>query len=233
MLAEKEEQTALEPGGLRQWIMEHDDKWTFIAPYIGLAVVLSIVLSLFWLVVVVGVHFALELIRQWVIKPGWKGVILRSLWELKLDFGLILFGLALALYMDFVLGVAGLGAAGRAGAMAGARVGARVAVLQRVLRGILLSLDDLAQVVRVFTRRKGKTNDIGDALEEAIESAQPEPQEVGIGWNGPWGKGDYIAVGFGLLCLVLILVSPIITHHTADTALATLLEELHPLPGDD
>ncbi len=47
-------------GPLRRWLVMHDDQWTFIVPYIGLAVLLSALISLFWLVVVVAVHFALE-----------------------------------------------------------------------------------------------------------------------------------------------------------------------------
>jgi hypothetical protein len=227
MLAEeKEQQTALPAGGLRGWIMNHDNSWLFIVPYIGLAVTLSIVISLFWLIVVVAAHFILEFIRQWILKPGWLGVLSRSIWELKLDIGLVLFGLVLGLYMEFTLGVVGLGAAGRAGAM----TGARFLVLQRVLRGILLSLDDLAQVLRVVFRRKAANGDTEEAVEEAIEEARPE--EVGNPWSGRWSLGDRISLGFAVICLVMIVLAPIITHHTFDSTIATLLEELHPWPTD-
>ncbi len=210
-------QEEIPEGGLRRWIMNHDDSWWFIVPYIGLAVVLSIVLSLFWLVVVVMVHVGLEMMRQWYIKPGLTGVIARTLWEVKLDIALVLFALVLSLYMELTLGVLGIGNAARAGALAGSRV----LVLQRVLRAILLSLDDMAQVARVLMRRKGQKNSEDD--EEA-------PPEVASTWTSNWSRGDAFTVGFGAVCILLILAAPIITEHTPGSTLATLISELQPFP---
>jgi hypothetical protein len=151
-------QAALPVGPVWRWIMTYDDRWLFIVPYIGLAVLLSIVTGLFWLVAVVAAHFALELLRQHYIarltqtRPGPIGLLLRVLWELRLDIALIAFALVLALYMELTLGLVGLGSATRAGMMAGARF----AVIQRLLRVILLSLDDLAQFARVLARRRNR-----------------------------------------------------------------------------
>jgi len=92
---------------------------------------------------------------------------------LKLDLALILFALVLSLYLEVTLGLVGLGAGARGAAMAGAgaRLGVRFTVIQQVLRGLLLSLDDLAQVVRVLLRRRKSSNgetakaaDLPDAL---------------------------------------------------------------------
>lgn len=82
--------------GWRRWILEHDDSWVFTGLYVGLAVVLSIWISLFWLVAVVAGHVALEWVRQRHYDPEPAGVPARIAWELKLDFGLVLFALALA-----------------------------------------------------------------------------------------------------------------------------------------
>ena len=109
---------AKQPGGIRNWIINHDDSWLFIIGYIGLAVVLSIWISLFWLVAVVAVHFLFEIVRQHTIHDSWTTIISESLWELKLDIALVLFALVVSLYMDVVLGVAGLQGAARAGASA-------------------------------------------------------------------------------------------------------------------
>lgn len=46
------------------WVIRHDDSWLFTVLHIGLAVVLSIWIGLFWLVAVVVVHFAFEIVRQ-------------------------------------------------------------------------------------------------------------------------------------------------------------------------
>lgn len=205
-------------GPIRRWILNHDDSRLFIVLYIGLAVLLSIVISLFWLVAIVGVHFALEWIRQRALQPdGFWGVLSRVLWELKLDIALILFALMLALYMELTMGVVGIGAVARGGVL----TGSRFLVIQRVLRGILLSLDDLAQVLRVVMRRKRSA---------AVGDSQTEEVEVVSGWRGPWTTGDYLTVGFGGACLVAILCAPLLDHYTVETAVETLLSELHPLP---
>lgn len=207
-----------EMGPIRRWILNHDDSRLFIVLYIGLAVLLSIVISLFWLVAIVGVHFVLEWIRQRALQPdGFWGVLGRVLWELKLDIALILFALMLALYMELTMGVVGIGAVARGGAL----TGSRFLVIQRVLRGILLSLDDLAQVLRVVMRRK-RASAVGDA--------QTAEVEVVSGWRGPWTTGDYLTVGFGGACLVAILCAPLLDHYTVETAVEALLSELHPLP---
>lgn len=228
----------ISPGPLRRWVMLHDDSWLFIVPYIGLAVVLSIVISLFWLIAVVAAHFALEWMRQVYLARTTQQnlsvgqLLLRVLWELKLDVALVLFALVLSLYMEFTMGVVGLGAAGRAGAMTATRVSTRFAVIQRVLRGILLSLDDLAQVIRVLARRKGKTDAEADTDEAMPESEAEESFEMMAqpGWRKPWGKGDYVVIGFAALCIVLIVLAPIITHHDMSSMWSTLAEELHPFP---
>lgn len=44
----------------RRWLIEHDDRWGFTIAYITLAVVLSLMISLFWLVAVVAAHGAIE-----------------------------------------------------------------------------------------------------------------------------------------------------------------------------
>jgi hypothetical protein len=212
-----------ETSGLYNWILNHDDSWLFIIAYIGLAVVLSIWISLFWLVAVVAVHFAFELVRQRAAHEDWVTVISQSLWELKLDFALILFALVISLYMEIVLGVVGLQGAARAGA-AVARGGSRFAAWQRIIRGVLLSVDDAAQVARVAIS-KGNNDvqaDEGDAA----------PTSRWGGWADQWGKGDWIAVGMAVICLLLLGFAPYLTDHTFQSAVTTLAVELHPYPTD-
>ncbi len=204
---------------LHRWVIDHDDSWLFFVPYIVLAVVLSAVISLFWLVLIVGVHFGLELLRQHAVKPGLGGVVSRSLWEIKLDVALVLFALALTLYLEVTFGVLGLGHAARFGAM----TGSRLALLQRALRGILLSLDDAAQAARVFLRRK-----FGKAEPAAAEA--PHQQEAARGWTGAWTVADKVALGFGAVCLALVLAAPVLTHYTVAGAVAALIAEFHPFP---
>jgi hypothetical protein len=216
------------PEGLRQWIINHDDSWIFILLYIGLAVVLSIWISLFWLLAVVAAHFVLEWIRQSHLRPHWRATLAEVLWELKLDIGLVFFALALSLYMQIILGLVGLQSAARLGVAV--RGGARFAAWERTLRGILLSVDDAAQVVRAVTVNRGRN--AASTLEADVSPPVTHVSSWGS-WQGQWGTGDWIAVGLNLICLFLILTAPLLTEHTYASVLATMLNELQPFPLGD
>jgi hypothetical protein len=210
------------PGPVRAWILAHDDSRLFVVLYIGLALVLSIAIGLFWLVAVVAVHLGFECVRHAHAGPA-RGVLRRALWEVKLDVGLILFALALTAYLDVILGVVGLSSAARVGLQGGARL----AGWQRALRGALLSVDDAAQVARAaLARRRGEE---ADGEEDPAPGPAPAPRVAG-GWTGRWSLGDRLSVGFGAGCLALLLAAPLLTPHTPATLLALLAAELHPFP---
>ncbi len=197
-----------------RWVSEHDDSWIFTTLYIGLAVVLSIWISLFWLVAVVAAHGALE---WWALRQrGYAGPLFGPItWHLKLDLALILFALWLGVYMETLFGIAGIGTVARSGAQAGARFVA----WQRVLRGALLTVDDAAQVVRAVATRGKRHNGKGEAMPTS--------------WLGRWSRGDMAVLGFGTVWLVLILLSPWLTEHTALSALQVMATDLHPWPPSD
>jgi len=208
--------------GFRRWVLQHDDSWWFVACYLVLAVVLSLAISLFWLVAVVAGHGVLEWLRQrWLNPRPAEQVWGRVVWELKLDLALVLFALTLAAYMDMVWGVAGLGSAARLGVHAGARIGARTTAWSRALRGVLLSLDDAAQLGRVVAgqRVSAPSQDSGVVL-----TVPHRP------WRPPWRWSDHLSVWGGLGLLVLLLAAPWLTHHDPAALLALLGEELHPFP---
>ncbi len=218
-----------------RWIHTHDDSRLFAVLYIGLALVLSIALGLFWLVAVVALHGLLEILRQRRLHPWWPGVLGRVLWELKLDIGLILFAFVIALYMDVVLGVAGLNAAMRVGA----RGGARLLAWQRGLRAALLSVDDAAQIARAAASRRRSQPPEAPQDPHAPHS-QPASGfgsasgDVGSpfgGWAARWSRGDRFAIIFGGVCLALILASPWLTGDPVAMVWAKILAELRPLPG--
>lgn len=222
-----------QPATLPGWILRHDDSKLFAFLYIGLALVLSIAIGLFWLVLVVAVHFALDLYKYSRLLGSWKAAAARAAWELKLDLSLVLFALWLSVYMDLIFGIAGLGAGARAaaqassraaqagsqatatGARAAVRVGARFAAWQRVIRGILLSLDDVGLAVRAAVGKKGK---------------KAEKRSSGSGWGEKWSTGDKLALGLGLASLLLILAAPLITPHTLTGMFSLLAHELKPFP---
>lgn len=224
---------------MRNWILNHDDSWLFMILYVGLAVVLSLWISLFWLLVVVAAHGVLEWVRQREIDPGIPGVLARIAWELKLDVALFVFALGLSIYMEPLLGVVGL----RGAARAGVHGAGRFAIWQNALHGFLLSVDDAAQVARMVAARRARNADarnarVGSADEDGDpgvcgDGPQTEPFSKWGGWTEKWGRGDWFAIGFGLMCIGFILLGPVLTDHDYPSIVATFAAELHPWPSDD
>ncbi len=171
-----------EPPSLRQWVRDHDESWIFVVVYLGLAVGLSVFVSLFWLVLVAGLHFVLELFRQRFYRAHRKSVVLHALWEVKLDIGLVLLALMLVLYIEVVLGILGIQSAARAAAVsrAGARVGTRAAAWERNLRTFLLTVDEMIRVghAGVMLRRK-RREDLARKRKEGAEEGAEEGADGG------------------------------------------------------
>ncbi len=231
----------------QRFVREHDDRRSFVVAYIALALVLSIWISLFWLVAVVSVHVGLELGRHQALGCAPGRALKAALWETKLDWALVLFALVVSVYIDTVLGLVGLGSAARLSAGA-ARGGARFLSWKTALRTALLSADDAAQVVRAIARRSAKSpqsRSIGDtalahtaahttlvdghgAGENATGAAKslhpPEP------WRQSWALGDKFAVTLGAAAALLLGFSPWLTASSVSEIAARLLGELHPWP---
>jgi hypothetical protein len=223
---------AVAPSALRAWVINHDDSWIFIVLYVGAGVLLSLWLGLFWLAAVVGVHAAFEWVRQTHITPPPRRLPWRVAWEIKLDLALVILALAMAVYLDFVLGLAGLGGASRLGVVAGARVagrGARALVWMRVLRGFLLTVDDLSNVaVRAvaFVCRRGRCRPV---VADAALDASGHPAAP---WSR-WCVADHIAIWLGLACLALIAAAPLILpDESFGSVLGKILEELRPIQAE-
>lgn len=247
--------TAPVSAGVREWVRDHDERWTFVFLYLGLAVGLSVFVSLFWLVIVAGAHFLLECARQSHYREGRVEVVGHALWEVKLDVGLVLLALTLVLYIDVVLGLLGLQSAARAAAVtrAGARLGSRAAAWERNIRTFLLTVDEMARVVyaAIMVKRGeiggGGADGEADATvrTEAVESevvgeararsASAPPTAAAVpglspGWRGRWGIGDRIGVALVVCGTLLMLAAPFLTGHDWSSAVTALLHELRPFP---
>ncbi len=207
---------------IRAYIRDHDNRWSFIITYITLAVVLAIAINLFYLTLVVAVHGLFEWIALSDRVRDRAERFARVLWELKLDAGLILFALALEVYIEVLLGMVGLGAATRAGVQAGGRF----AALQNALRGVLLSVDDAAQVVRMAGKRGANSNE-DDRAPDPDEDEQAPTSRLGP-WAGRYSLGDKLSLAFGATCVLLILAGPWLTHHDWGSMLAAIGAEMHP-----
>jgi hypothetical protein len=200
---------------MRRWLLDHDHRTTFTILYISLALVLSMAISMFWLVAVVAAHGVIE---YWSL--GKQGIgdhrLGRTLWHIKLDIMLVLAALWLGLYIDLLFGVAGLSAAARTGAQASARFVA----WQRTIRGVLLSVDEAALAARAaLGSKKG-----GHEAQRINRSPPPLP------WRQRWSWGDRITIATTALFAILIVLAPLLTEHSVVDALIILGGDLHPWP---
>ncbi len=229
------------------WIVEHDEKLLFIILYIVISLVLSIAVSLFWLLFAVMLHLGLEIIRQSRNKTGKKTILLESLWETKSDFALVAFALWLVVYLDFIFGVAGLGAAARAGAQSSSRMGrigarlanfvTRFAAWQRVIRSVLLALDDLLILARIIQNsRRAKIMKKYDGIDKTEETPLPapvpetKPDPYQSSWSQKWSFGDYFGLGTLILFIALVVTAPWITGHTYAEIRGIIAVEFNPFP---
>jgi hypothetical protein len=183
-------------GPFGAWARRHDDSWLFVVIYIGLAIGLSLFVSLFWLVVVGVFHLVLEVVRQAYYRRSWTSVFLHAWWEIKMDVGLILLAVTLVLYLEVILGLLGLQSAARAaaatrlahtgargsgrvaqaGARAAPRAGAAGSAIEQWVRGFLLAIDEMARVAyAAVVVRKKKV----DGLSAAAAPAGPEDTAPG------------------------------------------------------
>jgi hypothetical protein len=213
---------------VRDWIHQHDYKWLFVIVYLGLAVVLSVFVSLFWLVFMAGVHLLLEYIRH--LRPGWGAtrVLAHAAWEVKLDFALVLLALGAVLYIDVVMGVLGIQSAARAAAVsrAGARAAARIAAWERNVRAFLLTIDEMLRIGRAATllwRRRGRKGVVA-AVTEREDPATPP-------WKRRWALGDRVSIAISAACLLLIAAAPLVTQYGWAEVAEVLAAELRPIPG--
>jgi hypothetical protein len=216
---------------LRAWMRDHDDKWLFVVAYLGLSIVLSIFISLFWLLVVIGLHFILEWVRQAHAWQRRRDVALHALWEVKLDIGLALLAFMVVLYIDVILGVLGIQSAARVAAAT--RIGARAAAWERNLRTFLLTVDEMARISHAAymlgIRRHRGTGDAGPAV-PAMAPVPVSPAGTPA-WRGRWGWGDRIGLTLVAAGTLLILLAPVLTPHDWSSAASRILEQLRPFPS--
>jgi len=210
--------------GVEEWIREHDHRWLFVITYLGLAVVLSVFVSLFWLVFMAGVHLLLEFIRHFRADRPAPRVLALAAWDVKLDFALVMLALGAVLYIDVVMGVLGVQSAARAAAVtrAGARMAGRVAAWERNLRAFLLTIDEMVRIGRaatMFWSRRGG-------------APPPAPAHGGntAPWRHRWSTGDRIAIGLLAVCTLMILVAPLATSYSMPEVFEVLAAELRPFP---
>jgi hypothetical protein len=222
---------------LLRWIRNHDESWLFVGIYIGFAVVLSVMLSLFWLVLMVGIHFIFELIRQARHHRHWSAIASKASWEIRVDVALLLLAFAVTLYMDLIVAILGLQSLGRA-AVATSRVGTRAVAWQRAVRAVVLGFDDVANGIRAILMKKGSASSAEAspkeepelALQPAVATGQETATPTLPGWGHPWSFWDRATMGLCAACLVAMMAAPPLTGSSFGEAAQLIREELRPFP---
>ncbi len=189
---------------IKQWLIEHDEKTLFTILYIGLSVLLSVFVSLFWLLAIVGVHAIIEYTA--LKHKREKRIFFELFWHIKLDLALVFFALFLSLYIEAMFG------------LLIAKYGTRFAsflAYQNALRGIFMTMDDMARGVKaLFTIAKKK---------QSIPKKETEQERKA-------SILDYLSIALLMVSIVGILLSPYILEIEIAQVVAKLSEELTPFP---
>jgi hypothetical protein len=232
-------------GAVRQWILAHDERFSFAAVYILLAVGLSLFVSLFWLLVIVAIHVVFEWLKkryQGYERMGHAAVW--TLWDTKFDLALALFAFVLAAYAGVSFGVAGAQSAGRLGVLA-SRLGpitrgfaaARVILFRLwfAARVIIIRKADMARATALA--KLAEQQAAANAAENVTAELDGQNSAKNMGlipqvlpWKTQWTRGDRIALAFIGLNVILLVLAPVVTDQTLPGMLVSFREKLHPWP---
>ncbi|MGF1650001.1 MAG: hypothetical protein ACFCUN_06090 [Hyphomicrobiaceae bacterium] len=205
-----------------EWIREHDDRLSFVILYVGGAIILSIWLNLFWVAMLMVLHFTIEIARGLILDR--RNAVLHAIWEVKLDVALILFALTVALYAEHIFALLGLSQAARAGQAAkGVQFATRFAIIERAFRVFLMTIDDIARLVQVALklRKQSSTTQPAKGVEQA---APPMPADAAEQIT----TGDILILAFGAACVALILLMPMLTGVSFSEVIDQIARELSP-----
>ena len=216
------------PRSLYRWVVEHDDRRLFLAGYIVLSIVLSIGISLFWLIVLVALHLLLELIKK---RHDGAGSLPRTLawalWDIKFDLALLVMAFVLLVYTSISFGILGVG-----GASLGASRG-----LHGLVSAMPISLRDFILVARIVglrqldrreilrRRRQRQATGPSDAARASRIAAVRYP------WQATWSFAEKLAVVFFLVNIGAIALGFYLAEETPRQVVMAMLEQLHPWPG--
>ncbi len=229
-------------------MISHDESRAFNVLYIVLAVVLSVFVSLFWLVVIVDFHFVLELARQHSHCPDClRKAVGGSFWNLKLDMSFIAFSFAVSAYLGVLFGMAGLGGISRVGRVSqvGVRSGAGIGAYESAVRGIMLSVDDVARTTTTaIAKRNDKKSDnvpedngVEEEWATAFRAHVPEERLIetetvvsDVDMPVKWTRNDYATIAFGGICVVLLFLTPVLIGLSYPELFQIIIQDLQPFP---
>ena len=217
-----------------RWIIDHDDKRAFLVGYVGLTILLTIGISLFWLFFLVGVHFCFECLKK--IDDGAVGlrrILAFALWDIKFDVALLSMALILLVFTEVSFGLAGI-----AGFSRFSQVLSRFSGASRSF----LPLKDLILAFRIVCTRKLDRREFlqrklkwvkaeKEADQEALRRA--ERQRIATyryPWQASWTLTAKFVVGITVVNIVLIAIALFIAPDAWADLKPALAKEFHPWP---
>ncbi|TVP83999.1 MAG: hypothetical protein EA347_11625 [Thioalkalivibrio sp.] len=246
--------TAADPlghlGPVHRWIVLHDRSVVFALLYVSLTIFLSVYVSYFWLVALVGLHLVLEWLKKGYLGygGGWHRTAW-TIWDTKFDIALVFLALTLLSYTGVGAGVAGAQSASRVGLLGGrlsalsARVSpilARFARAGVVLRAMGIRAVDLFFSARVILFRKADMARASkeEAFLEQNRSASEDDEVPEISgkipahlpWQRALGGYGWFAIMLVVVNTIAVFAAPVVTEHTYPSLLDALAAKLHPWP---
>lgn len=223
-----------EAKGFLEWIVEHDEKRLFVLGYVGLTLLLTIGISLFWLIFLVSVHFFFEVVKKYYDGAGEPSRILAwAVWDIKFDIALITMALVLVVYTEISFGIAGVAGLGRfTGVMAR---------FSGATRGVL-PIKDLILAFRIICTRKMDRRDFlrrkllwSKQQEEAGIKAIKKIERMRLSahrypWQTKWVLTSKLVMGVIIINFLAILFAITFGETPAAEWGAAILRELHPWP---
>ncbi|MCH8474892.1 MAG: hypothetical protein LAT55_06660 [Opitutales bacterium] len=239
---EKDEETS--PSGRRslwgdrnvllRWIIDHDDKRAFLIGYVGLTILLTIGISLFWLFFLVGVHLCFECLKK--IEDGalgWKRVLAFALWDIKFDVALLSMAMVLLVVTEIRFGLAGIAGFARFNSVLSRFSGASRS---------FLPVKDLVLAFRIVCTRKMDRRDFlqrklrwlkaeKKADQAALRAADRERiAAYRYPWQAPWDLTAKIVLGIILVNLLVVIIALGIAPDPWGDLIPALKKEFHPWP---
>ncbi|MCC5839234.1 MAG: hypothetical protein JJT96_03840 [Opitutales bacterium] len=218
-----------------RWIIDHDDKRSFLIGYVGLTIFLTIGISLFWLFFLVGVHLCFECLKKnddGVFEP--RRVLAFALWDIKFDVVLLTMALVLLVVTEVRFGIAGIAGLARFSAVLSRFSGASRS---------FVPIKDLVLAFRIVCTRK---MDRRDSLQRKLlwlkaekladqaairEAERRRIQTYRFPWQAPWRYTSKIALGIIVLNISIITGALVMAPDPWTDLLPVLKKEFHPWPG--
>lgn len=220
--------------GFLEWIVDHDDKRLFVMGYVGLTLLLTIGISLFWLIFLVSVHFVFEVLKKYHDGAREMSRILAwAAWDIKFDIALVSMALVLLAFTEISFGIAGIAGLGRFSAVMTRFSGAT--------RGIL-PVKDLILAFRIVCTRQMDRRDFlqrklvwSKEREEAGIKAMRQAERMRLAahrypWQTKWPLSGKLIVGVTVVNLLAVLFAICFGETPASEWGGAVLREFHPWP---